>query len=728
MLHKENLDIGKYNALADRFRPGNGSVDRMISLAKRAGAKYAVLTARHCDGFAMFDSAAGDLTSMKTSARRDFVREFVESCRRHGIRVGIYFSFMNWQFPATRVGPRQDPEGWKTMVRQTHEQVRELITNYGRIDLLWFDACMAPGIGEDMILRKLWRTKELIAMVRRLQPGILINDRAAFPEDFSTPEQHVTPPRRGRRWEACMTINRNWGYRSDDHDFKPTGELLRHLVHCAGNGGNFLLNVGPRADGSVQQEFVERLEGIGDWLRVNGEAVYGTERTPFSEAAHVIGPATVRTGRLYFHLFDWNGGSARIAGVSGRTVSAKLLGGAKIKLAKYAPGVWDVQTLPPASAVNENGLKVLRVIPTPEAKVAKAEILGGESPRGIIVSDAPILGQPADRHEPDHAAAIPAAALLAALAPGCRARLERSEDWCRGWHGRQLLVPVQDHPLECLIDVPIDGRYGISIGIISARRTSSRILLDGKVLGSARRLRFEGYPDTLSFSRLVLGKGKHLLSIRTSGGIPFGVYAFRLEQVWRLMPSELWTTIGPFPGSFAALSPVSEVEEALSTTFPPETVFDPDASYTGAGGLTLRWGWSKIRRGERAAQGVDFSSRCDIEATGICLARTVITSPAACEAALLIGCDWWANAYLNGELVRSARNPEEAAKDGAWFNAWKPIPATIRLRKGGNVLLVKCHPGSAANWFTCRINDIADLEIIPKSESSHRMTDGRIAG
>ncbi len=712
-MHRKQIPPATYNKLADEFNPEPGCVDRWVALAKRAGAGYVVLTTRHHDGFALFDSAASDFTSVKTAAGRDFVREFVKACRRHKIRVGFYYSIMSWQYPACLTGHLQDPEGWEAMVDQTHEQLRELMTNYGRVDLLWYDGCVAPGLGDELILRKLWRTREMNAMVRRLQPDILINNRSALPEDFATPEQEVASPPRGRRWEACMTLNRSWGYVKDDKDFKSVREVTRHLVHCASNGGNLLLNIGPKADGSVQSECVKRLKAIGDWMALNGESVRGSERTDFSEAAHVAGPVTLHDDRAYVHLFDWKGGDAALAGFAGTGITAKLLGGKRVALESIETGVLLARKRPASPTSDMRGPMVLRIDVGPHAKLMRpALIVGGETPAQELPSDAPILAPPTGRHDPDHAPVIPAAALHASSPDNQAAiQLEDGATWCPNWNGWQVAAQRKGGSLSFPLDVPADGRYNLLIGVIAARSISAQVLIDETKAGTTQHLRYSGYPDAILLPKTALSKGRRRISVEVNDAVPFGVYNVHLEPVWRPLPSELWHTIGPFPTSFSVHSPLSVVRDALTTRLPAEKEFKPGKEYPGAGALRVGWSWTKARRGKFAAQGVDFPNRCGIKASGICLARTVIDSPAAYETELCIGCDWWGNAYLNGKLVTSARDPAEAAKDGAWFNTWKPTSAKIRLRKGRNTLLVKCHPGSCANWFTCFINDPGDLRI-----------------
>ena len=317
VMHQERIPPEEYARLAQRFRPDDFNADAWMALAKRAGMKYMVLTTRHHDGFCLFDSKVSDYTSVKTAARRDLVAEYVRACRRAGMKIGFYYSLLDWRWPASLTGPTQDPQGWAMLVKQAHEQVRELCTQYGEIDVMWYDA--APYGAEA------WQSRKLNAMVRRLQPHIIINNRSGLPEDFDTPEQHATASPPGRAWESCMTIGEysGWGYIRHNRNLRSVTQLIQHLAFAASGGGNYLLNVGPKPDGTIQRELVSRLEGMGDWLKVNGESIYGTQRCPFGAAS--IGVTTCRGNTAYVHVFRWPGETACVAGVRNRVKAARVL-------------------------------------------------------------------------------------------------------------------------------------------------------------------------------------------------------------------------------------------------------------------------------------------------------------------------------------------------------------------------------------------------------------------
>ena len=318
VMHQERIPPDEYALLAQQFSPDDFNADAWVALAKRAGMKYMVLTTRHHDGFCLFDSKVSDYTSVKTAAKRDLVAEYVTACRRAGMKIGFYYSLLDWRWPVYFTGPRKDPQGWAQLVKQVHEQVRELCTQYGKIDIMWYD-------GEGPYDADAWQSRKLNAMVRRLQPHIIINNRSGLPEDFDTPEQHVTASQPGRAWESCMTIGEysGWGYIRHNRNLRSVTQLIQHLVFAASGGGNYLLNVAPKPDGTIQREFVTRLERMGDWLKVNGESIYGTQRCPFGAAS--IGVTTCRGNTAYVHVFRWPGETACVAGVRNRVKAARVL-------------------------------------------------------------------------------------------------------------------------------------------------------------------------------------------------------------------------------------------------------------------------------------------------------------------------------------------------------------------------------------------------------------------
>lgn len=338
VLFREHLDQRTYADRACAWDPGEFDAAAWAELATTAGMKYAVLTARHHDGYCLWDSAVTDYTSAAQAPHRDFVREYVEAFRAAGLRVGLYYSLADWRIPAYWNGPKADPEGWATFRDYVHAQVRELLSNYGKIDVIWFDGAWPHSAQE-------WRSFELVAMMRELQPGILINNRlgtvgaedhvdgggvieavghSGTLGDFGTPEHHISPDP-GRLWESCQVSTwRLWGYAAGER-WRPADYLLDMLVEAASKGGNLLLNVGPDGEGRMPPEFVERARAIGEWLRVHGEAIYGSEAGEVCE--FITAGRQIRKGnRLYLVIRFWDGsGSLTLAGLETRVRRAVLL-------------------------------------------------------------------------------------------------------------------------------------------------------------------------------------------------------------------------------------------------------------------------------------------------------------------------------------------------------------------------------------------------------------------
>jgi alpha-L-fucosidase len=295
--------VEQYHSSAATFDPEAFDAPALARLAKRAGMQYAVLTTKHHDGYAMFDTKTSDFGVMRSPYGRDIVRQFVDAMRAEGLRIGLYFSLIDWAHPDYPAftqddvpykfpfGKPADPERWPKFVDVMFAQVRELLTNYGTIDLIWFDGGWERRPEQ-------WRAKELEEMIRELQPEIVINDRLPGCGDYTTPEQFVPPAPPQGAWETCMTMNESWGYNPSDTRYKSTRHLVHTLCEVSAKGGRLLLNVSPRGDGSLPPEQVERLEMIGDWMRRSGESVLDT--TPGLEPWQFYGPSTRRGDNIVY--------------------------------------------------------------------------------------------------------------------------------------------------------------------------------------------------------------------------------------------------------------------------------------------------------------------------------------------------------------------------------------------------------------------------------------------
>jgi len=320
ILDSARIPVDQYEPLRDRFNPTRFNAAEWARMAKDAGVRYIVITTKHHDGFALFDSTVSDYDVMATPFKRDIMKELVEACRAAGLRIGWYHSIMDWHHPdyLPRRGWEKRPAqgaSFDRYVEYLKGQVRELLTTYGPIDVMWFDGQWEATWTHE-------RGLDLYRYVRGLQPGIIVNNRvdkgggdfgltrdASFAGDFGTPEQEVPPTGLpGVDWETCMTMNDNWGYNSHDLNFKSTEQLIRTLVDVASKGGNLLLNVGPTGEGLFPQTSIERLADIGRWMKVNGEAVYGTTASPFPSVSWgrvTQKPLPDGTTRLYLHVFNW---------------------------------------------------------------------------------------------------------------------------------------------------------------------------------------------------------------------------------------------------------------------------------------------------------------------------------------------------------------------------------------------------------------------------------------
>jgi alpha-L-fucosidase len=305
-LHRcQDVPAATYHANATVFSPRPGAAREWLAHARRCGMRYAVLTTKHHDGFALWPSRASDWSIARTPYGGDLVREFVDATRDAGLRVGFYFSLADWHHPdypafsdadrPYRFGmtPRPSEDGWVRFRECLFAQVRELLTDYGRIDVLWFDGGWERTADA-------WRAWDLLAMIRELQPDVVVNDRLPGVGDFDTPEQLVPAEPPARPWETCLTMNESWGWNPDDPDYKSPRALVHALCETAARGGNLLLNVGPRGDGSLAPEQAERLETIAGWMQAHGESILDTDAglAPWQ----FYGPTTRRPGRIYLHL------------------------------------------------------------------------------------------------------------------------------------------------------------------------------------------------------------------------------------------------------------------------------------------------------------------------------------------------------------------------------------------------------------------------------------------
>lgn len=354
IMNRGKIPVAEYQQFAKEFNPVKYDPDAWVKMARDAGMKYIVITSKHHDGFALFSSKASKWNVVDaTPYGKDLLKPLAEACRKYGVKLGFYYSqAQDWNNPGGAAARRPASEGWanpdsakidaytaahgghwdpvqesKTMGQYIDEvavpQVKEILSNYGDVAILWWDT---PTDMTDEYAEKL---KALL----KLRPNIITNDRLKrpnYPGDYKTPEQRIPNLSEldGKDWETCMTMNETWGYKSYANDWKSTETLIRNLIDIASKGGNYLLNVGPKADGTFPQESIDILKEMGTWMKINGEAIYGTKASPFGlfSWGRCTKKENGKNTTLYFSVFEWpKDGKLLIPGFANEVVSAKFL-------------------------------------------------------------------------------------------------------------------------------------------------------------------------------------------------------------------------------------------------------------------------------------------------------------------------------------------------------------------------------------------------------------------
>lgn len=341
--NRERIPLEEYTAqYVNNFHAERYDPRAWARLAKEAGMTYLVLTTRHHDGFALWDTRTSDFNAVKLGPRRDLVRDFADAVRAEGLKVGFYYSVADWRHPDYPDAYARDwPTGWpdeaarQRFVQYYRAQLEELMTNYGQVDILWYDGCIPMPLDG----------AEVNAMVKRLQPRILINNRNGEPYDFVNCEQAIRPAAPGTRWEACMTLNENWGYHAGDHHYKSARDVINMLTETAAGAGNLLLNVGPTADGVVPEASAAILREAGAWLARNGEFLANSTRSPFSW--NMFGRLTTKGNTVYLHIFNSPGAELCLAEIGSPVRAARHVAtGAPIAFTQQPDGRLFLHSLP----------------------------------------------------------------------------------------------------------------------------------------------------------------------------------------------------------------------------------------------------------------------------------------------------------------------------------------------------------------------------------------------
>jgi alpha-L-fucosidase len=378
------IPVEVYDNLYKEFNPTKFDAKEWVSIAKAAGMKYMVFTSRHHDGFSMFDSKLTDYRITNSPFKRDVCAELAKACHEGGLRLGWYHSQPNWYHPDF-----QTENHAARFIPFLHGQVRELLTNYGQVDIMWFD-----GLGGSA---KDWDAENLFKMIRALQEHILINNRCGLKADFDTPEQRVGTFQVNRPWETCMTICHQWAWKPDDQ-MKSLKQCLHTLIKCAGGDGNLLFNVGPMPTGEIEPNQVERLKEMGQWLGKYGQSIYATRGGPFRPGAW--GCATYKGNTVYVHVLNWQGESVALPGIEKKIVSSSVLTGGTAQIKQTPEGI---EIIVPAADRQEIDTIVVLELDGPAAEANPRTMASSSVAMGKKAAASNVFGNNLAAHGPDKA-------------------------------------------------------------------------------------------------------------------------------------------------------------------------------------------------------------------------------------------------------------------------------------------------------------------------------------
>jgi len=308
-----SIPVEIYDNLYKQFNPVKFNAEQWVQIAKEAGMKYLVFTSKHHDGFSMFDSKLTDYKITNSPFKRDVVKELADACHKAGLKLGFYYSPVDWHHPDYRT------ENHARYIEYLHGQLRELCSNYGKVDIIWFDGL--GGTAKD------WDSENLLKMIRQLQRNVIINNRAGLPADHDTPEQEIGKFQTDRPWETCMTLCQQWAWKPDDQ-MKSLKECIDTLVRVTGGDGSFLFNVGPMPDGQIEPRQVDRLKEMGDWLKKYGESIYGTRGGPFKPTSWLA--STHKGNTIYVHILAWPGDTITLPSITRNILSTSVLTGGSV--------------------------------------------------------------------------------------------------------------------------------------------------------------------------------------------------------------------------------------------------------------------------------------------------------------------------------------------------------------------------------------------------------------
>ena len=314
VMENEGIPVAEYEQLAKQFKPNPYPARAWAKLAKAAGQKYMVMTTKHHEGFCHFETKQTNYCAPQQGPGRDLVKEFVEAVRGEGLRVGFYHSLMDWHHPDGAICAT-DEAARKRFVEYIHGEIRELLTQYGKIDVLWYDVAWPLDAAG-------WESERMNKMVFELQPDIIVNNRNLLPGDFSTPEQEIRADKNGRAWESCMTLNDSWGFHAADDSWKSPKQVIRNLIECSSQGGNYLLNIGPHADGSIPEESVKIFHEVGQWMERNGDTIYASDICQPESSNYAS--FTRKGNTLFMHIYFWSGEMVTLGGLKAKIKSVRL--------------------------------------------------------------------------------------------------------------------------------------------------------------------------------------------------------------------------------------------------------------------------------------------------------------------------------------------------------------------------------------------------------------------